>query len=58
LAIRNIRFAREKWEISRDQFAVLKDLTKELELSVAAGHVTLIDSNWYVTHAGDLTGLN
>jgi hypothetical protein len=31
---------------------VLKDLTEELELSVAAGHLRLIDSNWYVTHAG------
>jgi hypothetical protein len=52
LAIRNIRLARRKWEISRDQFAVLKDLTEQLELSVAAGHLTLIDRNWYVTHAG------
>ena len=52
LAIRNIRFARRKWEVSRDQVAVLKALTGELELSVAAGQLTLIDSNWYVTHAG------
>ena len=52
LAIRNIRFARRKWEVSREQVAVLKDLTEELELSVAAGHLKLIDSNWYVTHAG------
>ena len=52
LAIRNIRFARRKWEVSREQVAVLKDLTEELELSVAAGHLRLIDSNWYVTHAG------
>jgi len=52
LAIRNIRFARRKWEISRQQVAALKDLTEELELSVAAGHLRLIDDNWYVTHAG------
>jgi hypothetical protein len=52
LAIRNIRFARKKWGISGDQVAVLKDLSEELELSVAAGHLKLIESNWYVTHAG------
>ena len=48
----NIRFARTKWEISRDHVAMLEDLTAELDLSVAAGHLRLIDSNWYVTHAG------
>jgi hypothetical protein len=52
LAIRNIRLARRKWEISRDQLAMLKDLTEKLEMSVAAGHLMLIDRNWYVTHAG------
>jgi hypothetical protein len=52
LAIRNMRFARRKWEVSRDQTAALKDLTTELQLSVAAGHLKLIESNWYVTHAG------
>jgi len=52
LAIRNVRFARRIWEASRDQVTALKDLTTELQLSVAAGHLKLIDSNWYVTHAG------
>ena len=52
LAIRNVRFARRMWEVSRDQVTALKDLTTELQLSVAAGHLKLIDSNWYVTHAG------
>jgi hypothetical protein len=52
LAIRNVRFARRMWEASRDQVTALKDLTTELQLSVAAGHLKLIDSNWYVTHAG------
>ena len=55
LAIRNIRFARREWEVSHEQVAVLKDLTEELELSVVAGHLRLIDGNWYVTHAGLLT---
>jgi hypothetical protein len=52
LAIRNVRFARRMWEASRDQVAALVDLTTELQLSVPAGHLKLIDSNWYVTHAG------
>jgi hypothetical protein len=52
LAIRNVRFARRMWEASREQVAALKDLTTELQLSVAAGHLKLIDNNWYVTHAG------
>jgi hypothetical protein len=52
LAIRNIRFARRKWEVSREQVALLKDLTEELQLSVALGDVRLLDNNWYVTHAG------
>jgi hypothetical protein len=52
LAIRNVQFARRTWRVSPEQVAVLKNLTEELELSVTAGHVRLIDSNWYVTHAG------
>jgi hypothetical protein len=52
LAIRNVRFARRMWEASSDQVTALKDLTTELQLSVAAGHLKLIESNWYVTHAG------
>jgi hypothetical protein len=52
LAIRNVRFARRKWGVSPEQIAALKDLTTELQLSVAAGHLKLIENNWYVTHAG------
>jgi hypothetical protein len=52
LAIRNIRFARRMWEVSGDQVTALQDLTTELQLSVAAGHLKLIECNWYVTHAG------
>ena len=40
------------WELSREQVTALKDLTEELQLSVTAGHLRLIDSNWYITHAG------
>jgi len=52
LVNRNIRCARKTWEVSRDQVAALRDLTTELQLSITAGHLKLIDSNWYVTHAG------
>jgi hypothetical protein len=52
LAIRNIRCARRKWEVSRDQVDMLKGLTEELELSVSAGDLMLLDNKWYVTHAG------
>src|ERR1700686_3073830 len=52
LTIRNVRFARRKWQVAGDQVAALKDLTIELQLSVAAGHLKLIENNWYVTHAG------
>src|ERR1700686_420347 len=52
LAIRNIRCARRKWEVSCDQVAMLKGLTEELQLSVAAGDLMLLDNKWYVTHAG------
>src|SRR5579862_3818305 len=55
LAIRNIRCARKQWDVSRDQVSALRGLTTELQLSVAAGHLKLIDSNWYVTHAGLLS---
>ncbi|MGB6429982.1 MAG: hypothetical protein WBF06_05320 [Candidatus Acidiferrales bacterium] len=52
LAIRNIRFARRNWGISPEQVAMLKSVTEELQLSVGAGDLRLLDGNWYVTHAG------
>ena len=52
LAVRNIRLARRKWEISPDQVAALKSLTEELRLSVASGDLMLLDNRWYVTHTG------
>jgi hypothetical protein len=52
LTKRNIRFARSNWDISPEQVAVLKRLTEELQLSVAAGDLRVLDGKWYVTHAG------
>jgi hypothetical protein len=52
LAIGNIRFARRNWDVWPEQIAMLKRLTEEFQLSVAAGDLRLLDSKWYVTHAG------
>ncbi len=52
MVVRNIRFARRKWGVSREQVALLKDLTEELQLSVVVGDLRLLDNKWYVTHAG------
>jgi hypothetical protein len=52
LAKRNIRFARRNWDVSTEQIAMLKRLTEEFQLSVAAGDLRLLESKWYVTHAG------
>jgi hypothetical protein len=52
LTRRNIRFARRNWDVSSDQIALLKRLTEELQLSVDAGDLRLLDGKWYVTHAG------
>jgi len=52
LAKSNIRFARRNWDISTEQVAMLKRLTEELQISVDAGDLKLLDGKWYVTHAG------
>jgi hypothetical protein len=52
LTRQNIRSARRNWAVSATQIATLKTLTQELRLSVTAGDLTLLDSKWYVTHAG------
>jgi len=52
LTKRNVRFARRNWDVSTEQVAMLKRLTEELQLSVIAGDLRLLDGKWYVTHAG------
>ena len=54
LCRRNRRLARQKWGLGRNHplLAALKSLTEDLALSVSAGDVILLQSNWYVTHAG------
>jgi len=52
LATQNVRIARKKWGVDAEQIAVLKALTKDLQLSVTLGDLRLLDGKWYVTHAG------
>ena len=54
LCRRNRRLARQKWGLERNHplLAALKALTEDFALSVSAGDVILLQSNWYVTHAG------
>jgi len=54
LCRRNRRLARQKWGLERNHplLASLKVLTEDLALSVSAGDLILLQSNWYVTHAG------
>jgi hypothetical protein len=51
---RNCRFAREKWNLEprHPLLATLKRLTEDFRLSVLAGDLILLQTNWYVTHAG------
>ena len=54
LCRRNRSLARQKWGLERNHplLSALKSLTEDLALSVSAGDVILLQSNWYVTHAG------
>ena len=52
LVRRNIRLARRNWGVSAAQAATLKYLTEELQLSIALGDLIILDTKWYVTHAG------
>jgi hypothetical protein len=51
---RNLALAKHIWsrQIYRQQQQVLKSLSEEYGLSVAAGDLQLLESLWYVTHAG------
>jgi hypothetical protein len=52
----NLRLARRLWgEVGANEMRSLKDLSYAHALSVAAGHVQLLEGKWYVTHAGLLS---
>ncbi len=49
----NLKFAHERWgKISKTATRALRDLTKDLSISVALGDLLLLDGKWYVTHVG------
>jgi hypothetical protein len=54
LSRHNCRLARKRWnlEAKNPLLAALKRLSEELKLSVLAGEVILLQTKWYVTHAG------
>jgi len=54
LVIRNLQFARRKWNRSLDRNAhrLLKTLTNEYEFSLEKGDLIWLHNGWYVTHTG------
>jgi hypothetical protein len=52
LTLTNLRFARRHNAMSVEQTAALRQLTEDLQLSVALGDLKLLEGNWYVTHTG------
>jgi len=49
----NFRLAKSKWAIvDRSAVDQLKNLSGELQLSIALGDLILLDNHWYVTHTG------
>jgi hypothetical protein len=50
----NCKLALRRWNLTRRHPLLdsLRELSEEFELSVLAGDVMLLQTNWYVTHAG------
>ena len=49
----NARVARSTWHgLSKIALQSLKQLTRDYSLSIAHGHIQLLDDRWYITHAG------
>jgi hypothetical protein len=49
----NLRSARDIWGmLPQRTLESLRNLTSEFALSVASGHLVLLEGKWYVTHAG------
>ncbi len=50
---RNLKCARNKWgRLSKSSICLLAELTEAYSLSIAAGHLQLLDGRWYITHSG------
>jgi hypothetical protein len=47
---RNVRCARDNWgKLSKSSICLLSELTEAYSLSIAAGHLQLLDGRWYIT---------
>jgi hypothetical protein len=50
---RNVKWARNNWgRLSKSSICFLAELTEAYSLSIAAGHLQLLDGRWYITHSG------
>ncbi len=50
---RNVKCARNNWgRLSKSSICLLAELTERYSLSIAAGHLQLLDGRWYITHSG------
>jgi len=50
---RNLKCARNNWGgLSKSSICLLAELTEAYSLSIAAGHLQLLDGRWYITHSG------
>ena len=50
---RNKQCARNSWgRLSKSSLQILTALTETHRLSIAAGHLQLLDGRWYITHSG------
>lgn len=50
---RNVRCARDNWgRLSKKSMSLLAELTEAYSLSIAAGHLQLLNGGWYITHSG------
>jgi hypothetical protein len=54
LVRKNIRLARRLWRNKLSPLSIpgLKEISRQLGLSIASGELLLLDGKWYVTHAG------
>ncbi len=49
----NMKCARRNWgRLSKNSVHALAELTDTYRISVAAGHLQLLDGRWYITHSG------
>jgi len=53
LSRRNVTAARKRWDVLPiHSIRMLKELTQQLQVSIASGDLLLLDGSWYVTHSG------